>query len=227
MHSMTRKKMVNLIWPFFLICIEIIQQNARMFSTIRKYSRMSVEKALTRESMYQIVNNKLQGKAISYLEFGVWKGESIKLWASYNININSRFYGFDSFNGLPEVWEHGLGRTTDKNEFDLKGIIPNMVDSRISLIKGWFQNTLNQFLQTTNFVHPFVVHIDSDLYSSALYVLCSLNSMLKPGDIIIFDEYTSPVNEYLAWENYKLAFMRKADCIAMADHWSQVAFILK
>jgi hypothetical protein len=75
--------------------------------------------------------------------------------------------------------------------------------------------------------HPIVINCDSDLHSSALYILCTLDPVLTAGDIVMFDEYTSPSNEYLAWEEYSRAFMREAECIAMGDQWSQVAFVLK
>src|SRR3954466_10337753 len=46
----------------------------------------------------------LDKQKIYYLEFGVWKGEAIKWWASKNSNPDSGFFGFDSFEGLPEAW---------------------------------------------------------------------------------------------------------------------------
>jgi hypothetical protein len=58
-----------------------------------------------RERMYDYVNEfSIKGEAIDYLEFGVWNGRSIRYWANLNKNENSRFFGFDSFQGLPEDW---------------------------------------------------------------------------------------------------------------------------
>lgn len=41
---------------------------------------------------------------LTYIEFGVYKGDSIKYVAQQFINPNSEFLGFDSFEGLPEQW---------------------------------------------------------------------------------------------------------------------------
>ena len=39
---------------------------------------------------------------INYLEFGVANGESFNWWMTKNVNAETRFYGFDTFTGLPE-----------------------------------------------------------------------------------------------------------------------------
>jgi len=44
----------------------------------------------------------LDTEPIDYLEFGVRNDDSILKWATLNNNSNSRFIGFDSFEGLPE-----------------------------------------------------------------------------------------------------------------------------
>jgi O-methyltransferase len=204
----------------------MINRNAQMIATIRSDEKKPIRKFAQREEMYSAVNEGLGGVSISYLEFGVWKGESLKIWTAINTDPRSRFYGFDSFEGLPEVWKHGFGSATGKEKFDVGGTMPSGLDARVKLVKGWFQHTLGTFLNETELPHPIVVHIDSDLHSSALYVLSSLDRLLRAGDIIMFDEYASPSNEYLAWEEYKSAFMRKANCIAMSDGWNQAAFAL-
>ena len=81
---------------------------------------------------------------IQYLEFGVYKGESIREWIDLNQNIKSEFYGFDSFYGLPEDWTY----TMKKGEFDLKGNIPIVDDPRVKMIKGLFQKSLRPFLKS-------------------------------------------------------------------------------
>ena len=41
---------------------------------------------------------------IDYLEFGVAKGVSFRWWAEKIKNPAAKFYGFDTFTGLPESW---------------------------------------------------------------------------------------------------------------------------
>jgi hypothetical protein len=55
----------------------------------------------TREEMYEEI---APTGPIDYLEFGVWEGESILYWAWSNRHDESRFFGFDTFTGLPENW---------------------------------------------------------------------------------------------------------------------------
>lgn len=225
MHHSTKKRLASFLWPKFSRAIDAINRNADMMATIRGYEANAVEKFSDRKQLYSAVNARLGNTALTYLEFGVWEGASIEAWTSINTNQMSRFYGFDSFEGLPEDWGHAFG-TTQKGAFALKGNTPAISDERIRLIKGWFQHTLSDFLSNIDLSHPLVVHNDSDLHSSTQYTLSVLNPFLHSGDIIIFDEYSSASHEYLAWEQYKKAFMRNAECIAMSDKWTQAAFVI-
>ncbi|WP_157538456.1 MULTISPECIES: TylF/MycF/NovP-related O-methyltransferase [unclassified Nocardioides] len=181
-----------------------------------------------RELMYDHLHAELIGdKAIDYLEFGVFEGRSVRHWADLNTNRDSRFFGFDSFEGLPEEWKR-FDRSIAAAHFDLQGVVPEIDDERVSFVAGWFQESVDPFLETFTPRHQMVVHIDADLYSSALYVLTRFNALLTPGTIVIFDEFSSALNEFRALEDYCSAYMREYDVLAHAWHYfGQVAIQMR
>lgn len=227
MVQITRKQLARIFWPRYFPTLDIVNRYAQMLATVRDYKRKGIQEFPRREDMYAAINQTLGNGAITYLEFGVWKGESLLAWTALNTNPGSRFFGFDSFEGLPEDWHHGAGKVGAKGHFSLDGKLPSIPDPRVTLVSGWFQHTLRNFLATVPLSHPIVVHNDSDLHSSTHYTLATLDPFLEAGDIIIFDEYSSPTNEYLAWEEYKRAFMRTSECIGMSNDWWQTAFVLR
>ena len=83
--------------------------------------------------MYRYLHDEIiKGTAIDYLEFGVYQGESIKFWTSINKASQSRFFGFDSFEGLPEDWRDGQPR----GHFDTRGSTPIIDDGRVRFCQG-------------------------------------------------------------------------------------------
>jgi O-methyltransferase len=224
-HPFTQKKIAKLVWPKYSRNMDVVNRNAEMLDFLNEQTQQHAVPAFPhRFDLYSAVNDQLGNQAICYLEFGVWRGESLRKWTQIHSNPGSRFYGFDSFEGLPEDWQH-VGATTTKAAFDLNGNLPIFDDARVGLVKGWFQHTIGPFLREHPITHPLVIHNDSDLHSSTLYTLAMLDSYIQPGDIIIFDEYNSPLNEYLAWKEYQKAFMRTSKCIGMSNNWTQAAFM--
>ncbi len=124
-----------------------------------------------------------------YLEFGTYKGDSINMLAK--LNPSHHFYGFDSFEGLPETW------TTDskKGMFDLQGRLP-LVRDNVTLVKGLYEQTLPVFVKEHSGTKIAFMHIDCDLYSSTKMVLYALQSMITKGTVLCFDEYYN----YSEWE---------------------------
>ncbi|WP_141797288.1 TylF/MycF/NovP-related O-methyltransferase [Nocardioides sp. SLBN-35] len=172
-----------------------------------------------REDMYDHVHAELIGdQPIDYLEFGVFEGSSLRHWARLNTHPDSRFYGFDSFEGLPEEWKR-FDRKIDKAHFDVQGALPDIDDDRVTFVPGWFQDSVDPFLETFTPERQLVVHIDADLYSSTLYVLTRLNALLVPGTIVVFDEFSSVLNEFAALEHYCSAYVREYDVLASAWHY--------
>ncbi len=43
--------------------------------------------------------------AFDFFEFGVYRGDSLRTWCALNGNRDTRFFGFDSFRGLPAHWK--------------------------------------------------------------------------------------------------------------------------
>ena len=126
------------------------------------------------------------------LEFGVRKGLTIKEIAK---RIPTRkCYGFDSFEGLPEDWS---GQQYAKGAYSENGKIPK-VPSNVFLEKGWFKDTLHNFLKNHKEKIDFI-HFDADLFSSTKSVLDLLGKRFHKGTILIFDEYFN----YPNWENHE------------------------
>uniref|UniRef100_A0A6C0AZU0 Methyltransferase n=1 Tax=viral metagenome TaxID=1070528 RepID=A0A6C0AZU0_9ZZZZ len=114
-----------------------------------------------------------------WLEFGVASGRSINYISQFT---NDKVYGFDSFEGLPEKWRDGF----DKGCFTRDGILP-LVSPNVELIKGLFNETLVNFIQTQNKKISFI-HMDADLYSSTIYIFDVLKDYIDKDCIIVFDE---------------------------------------
>lgn len=129
---------------------------------------------------YVFEHMKLQHKPDTlWLEFGVASGTTINYISRFT---NDKVFGFDSFEGLPEKWRDGF----EKGAFNRNGHFPP-VNGNVELIKGWFNETLEDFIKKANKKVSFL-HIDADLYSSTKYILNTLKDHLDKDCIVIFDE---------------------------------------
>ena len=127
---------------------------------------------------------------ITLLEFGVSKGQSIATMAKRFVNPQSRFVGFDSFEGLPEDWDIGY-QTLAKGTFSTGGALPRLADKRVSFVRGWFQNTVSDFLKEfrTDDAGTILIHYDADLYSSTLFLLTAIWHFV-PTYYFIMDDFS-------------------------------------
>jgi len=160
-------------------------------------------------------------KDIIYLEFGVFKGESIKFFSEMFSNTSSKFYGFDTFQGLPEKWNR-----FEKGDFSTEGKEPLLNDDRIKFVKGLFQDTLSNFFHDFSSEYKkkiFLVHFDSDLYSSTLFALFKIYGY-KKDFYFIFDQFGS--DECRAFYHFTQATNTNYELL-FATHWNygpQVVF---
>jgi len=125
------------------------------------------------------------------MEFGVYRGNSLRIIAD---RVAQSVFGFDSFQGLPEDWTN----FQRKGRFSLEGAAPQFNQSNISLLPGWFEDTLPVFLGQHEGPARFI-HVDADLYSSTVTILTELRARIVPGTVILFDEYFN----YPGWEHHE------------------------
>lgn len=132
-----------------------------------------------------------------FLEFGVHVGITINYIA--DIIKPTIIHGFDSFEGLPEDWDRGNG-VYEKGHFKLDEV-PE-VHNNVVLVIGQFQDgTLRNWVHENADFQIAFLHVDSDLYSSAIYILETLNRYIIPGTIIVFDELCDWLHTgYPNWE---------------------------
>lgn len=173
-----------------------------------------------RENMYQALcdQENIDKEAIDYLEFGVSSGASFKYWLNKNKNPETVFYGFDTFEGLPEDFGP-FGKGTMANTIESLEI----TDTRARFYKGLFQDTLVPFLDSFPNNKRKLIHLDADIFSATLYALSQLHRFLKKGDIIMFDELAVPTHEYMALEIYTKCFYPEYEVIAAANNYMFVA----
>lgn len=153
----------------------------------------------------QQIKHPLEGAII---EFGVYEGYSLSEMVLFcrNNEIDRKFYGFDTFEGMPEsqhIWSKGDACSSYENTQSelLKklGVVDN-----ITLVKGNFKQSLTKELQSLIAKAAFI-HVDCDLYSSTVDVLSFCKPLIQEGTFIVFDEFFDEIGgpyEGRAWAEF-------------------------
>lgn len=170
--------------------------------------------------LYELAIEKegLNSAPIDYLEFGVFRGDSLFWWLENISHPESRFVGFDTFTGLPERWR----ATEPEGAFNVYGRIPETNDTRCSFEVGLFQDTLLGFIARQDFSRRLVINLDADLFSSTLYVLTTFARHFKRGDIIFLDNFICSLDEYRAFEAFVSAFRVKYEVVGAIGEYMRV-----
>jgi hypothetical protein len=150
----------------------------------------------SRHGLFDLMAAELGEKKVLYLEFGVWKGDSIRYWAGLLKNPRSMLHGFDSFEGLPEEFNIGVGKLA----FSTHGVVPTVGDQRVEFFKGWFEETLAKYIVPDHDV--LVANLDADLYSSTSTVLRFLKRHIDVGAYLYFDEFNDRHHELKAFDEF-------------------------
>ena len=160
-----------------------------------------------------------------WLEFGVAEGASLGLIASHvpahmaaGVEISGgKVFGFDSFEGLPEDWRPGFGAGHfERRAGEPPSFAPELTAS-LELVPGWFEDSLPPFL-AAHAGPVALLHLDSDVYSAAAFVLRCLLShgRIAVGTIVVFDELW----HYCGFESHEmLALFEVASLTGLEWGW--------
>lgn len=137
-----------------------------------------------------------------YYEFGLFKGyafwQAQRIANNYNLK-NMKYFGFDSFRGLPKV--QGEDETKEEVFYEgqyacskdqvTKNLAAKGVDWRKTfLIEGFFEDSLNeQTKEKYQMGKVAIALIDCDLYSSTSEVLRFIKDLITRNTILIFDDW--------------------------------------
>lgn len=132
-----------------------------------------------------------------YFEFGCHSGRTFSaVINAFNfLKIKDyKVYAFDSFEGLPDTtvkdgyFKKGSFYTSIDNFIKIIKINTSVNNSSLEIIPGFYENSLNEELQSKIEI-PSIIHIDVDLYSSCTLVLNFIKPILRPGTVILFDDW--------------------------------------
>jgi O-methyltransferase len=206
------KKISAMVYPHYSRYVDTLNRNALMAGWFKEHAPIRTFE-ISRDLYLHLNSEVLRNEPIDFLEFGVYQGGSLKYWTEINTNPESRFVGFDSFEGLPENWNLAF-RTLKKGHFSTDGLLPGINDPRISYVKGWFQKSLDGFLAEYRPKGRLLIHIDCDLYTSSMYCLTRLDSILSEGSILLFDDFSGPLDIFRSFQDYVDSYCKKYRVIA-------------
>ena len=200
------KKIINLINFKYIQLLYFYKQTIdfrKKLKNIKIYS--------SREKLFEEFIDKTS--EIQILEFGVFRGNSINFLAKLNSNPKTKIYGFDSFEGLSDEWNYRMFGGKKKGHFKVNDINDlEITDTRIKLIKGYFNETLKKNLYLLSNSKKTYIHFDADLYSSTLFCLTSLHGYFK-SYTAFFDEFPisecSALNDYISSYNVEVKYLGK------------------
>jgi len=139
-----------------------------------------------------------------YFEFGVFQGRSLVTAHKINTQLQAptrHFYAFDSFSGLPQLSAedtledysvfHEGQFAVSKDQVAQNLANHGVPEKDVTLIEGFYDSSLADpaTAATVGDAQAALVHIDCDLYSSAIPCLKFMESRMVDGAILMFDDW--------------------------------------
>ena len=200
----------------FLRCPDKVETKLENFP---KYVRRQHLKRFL--AMYEVFKRVLPVKG-SVVECGVYRGAGLMTWAKLSTilepeNLTRRIYGFDTFEGFPDVGERDRSRFTDAKAGDLHadsyeellalvqeydrdrflGHLP-----KVELVRGDMTRTIPGFIESHPHLVVSLLFLDADLYEPTRAAIEAFVPRMPKGAVIAFDELDNPL-----WPGETLALM--------------------
>jgi O-methyltransferase len=180
-----------------------------------KTANVAVLEAIDRSFAHARAN----GISGDYLEFGVFKGASLlhaqKLADALGLRP-MRFFGFDSFKGLPDEAEQHKeifykGQYSCGEQQVRSWLSQNGADwRRMILVPGFYDETLNaQNKNQLGLTKCAVAMLDCDIYSSTKLSLAWIDDIIGPGSVVILDDWDAYGDDAASWEDGQRRAMRE------------------
>jgi hypothetical protein len=154
--------------------------------------------------VYEIINSNIEKPTEGdVFEFGCFTGigsAKLSLAASF---LNKKFYGFDSFQGLPDINEYGTGNQKEiyaANDYSgSKALVETNVkihgcSKNLGLIEGYFSETLEPFFKNKKDQKIAACFIDADISKSIDECLEYVIPRLSVGSLLIMHEVNDSDN---------------------------------
>ncbi len=163
-------------------------------------------------ALYEIFKLVLPVKG-SVIECGVFRGFGLMSWAKLSAilepeNLTRRIYGFDTFEGFPNVSEHDQSRFNCNREGELRadsfGELSQLIKEydadrflghidKVELIKGDIVRTIPAFLKDYPHLMVSLLFLDCDLYEPTKVAVEHFLPRMPKGSVIAFDELDNPI----------------------------------
>ena len=155
----------------------------------------------------------------SFVECGVAKGGCLAMM-KFASGINNKIFGLDSFEGMPNITKEDISdynKSCPLNDFgkvgdNLSGGIDNVYNTfnklnlnidNFTLIKGFFQDTLQIQENIYNIGKIAVLRLDGDWYESTKICLDKLYEKVIEGGVIIIDDYGHFYGSKIATDEFR------------------------
>ena len=164
-------------------------------------------------ALYEIFKEVIEIKG-SIIECGVNQGFGLMTWSKLSaiiepVNLTRRVYGFDTFEGFPEVSSKDMSASSkhvkkgDLAADTLSGLeaLAVLNDStrflghiqKTHLIKGDATKTIPKFIKDNPHLLVSLLYLDFDLYEPTKVALENFYPRMPKGAVIAFDELDNPL----------------------------------